>query len=144
MVYLFGYGYGYGGLGFYFDPTYYLVIAGALICMLASAHVNSAMNKYKQVSNRTGITGADCARRILNNEGLYNVQIECLGKNAGDHYDPRTNTVRLSYDNYHYASITARAKGMKVIGLTGRDGGLMRSDADVAIIVPEKETYKIQ
>lgn len=107
MVYLFGYGYGYGGLGFYFDPTYYLVIAGALICMLASAHVNSAMNKYKQVSNRTGITGADCARRILNNEGLYNVQIECLGKNAGDHYDPRTNTVRLSYDNYHYASITA-------------------------------------
>ena len=109
MVYLFGYGYGYGygGLGFYFDPTYFLVIAGALICMLASAHVNSAMNKYKQVSNRSGITGADCARRILNNEGLYNVQIECLSKGAGDHYDPRTNTVRLSYDNYHYASITA-------------------------------------
>lgn len=46
--------------------------------------------------------------------------------------------------NVHYASITARAKGMKVIGLAGRDGGLMRSDADVAIIVPEKETYKIQ
>ena len=109
MVYLFGlgYGYGYGGLGFYFDPTYWLVIIGAIVCMAASARVNSAMNKYKQVSNGTGITGADCARRILNNEGLYNVQIECLGKNAGDHYDPRTNTVRLSYDNYHYASITA-------------------------------------
>ncbi len=106
MVYLFGYGYGYG-LGYYFDPTYFLVIAGALICMLASAYVNSSMNKYKKVSNSSGITGGECARRILNNEGLYNVQIECLDKNQGDHYDPRTNTVRLSYENYHYASITA-------------------------------------
>ncbi len=46
--------------------------------------------------------------------------------------------------NVHYASITARAKGMKVVGLTGRDGGLLRVDADTAIIVPEHETYKIQ
>ena len=101
---LFGYGY---GLGFYFDPTYFLVFIGALICMAASAHVNSSMSKYKKVRNQTGITGADCARRILNNEGLYNVQIECLNKSEGDHYDPRTNTVRLSYDNYHSANVTA-------------------------------------
>lgn len=108
MVYLYGMGYGYGyGLGYYFDPTYLLVIIGALICMAASAHVNSSMNKYKNVANTSRITGADCARRILNNEGLYNVQIECLSKSEGDHYDHRTNTVRLSYDNYHYASITA-------------------------------------
>jgi len=108
LLYGFGYGYGYGpGLGFYFDPTYLLVIVGALICMAASAHVNSAMNKYKNVANVSRISGAECARRILNNEGLYNVQIECLNKGEGDHYDPRTNTVRLSYDNYHYASITA-------------------------------------
>jgi len=95
------------GLGYYFDPTYFLVLIGALICMAASAHVNSSMSKYKQIPNQTGITGADCARRILNNEGLYNVQIECLNRGEGDHYDPRTNTVRLSYDNYHYANITA-------------------------------------
>ena len=108
MIYLFGYGLGYGyGFGYYFDPTYLLVIVGALICMLASAHVNSSMNKYKKVANCSGITGAECARRILNNEGLYQVQIECLNNNQGDHYDPRSNTVRLSYDNYHNASITA-------------------------------------
>ena len=47
-------------------------------------------------------------------------------------------------DNIHFASITAKAKGMKVVGLTGKDGGLLRVDADVAVIVPEKETYKIQ
>lgn len=106
MTLTYGLGYGYG-MGFYFDPTYLLVVIGALICLGASAHVNSSMNKYKSVYNGTGITGADCARRILNNEGLYNVQIECLNKSEGDHYDPRTNTVRLSHDNYHYASITA-------------------------------------
>lgn len=106
LTYGLGYGSGYG-LGFYFDPTYLLVIIGALICMAASAHVNSAMNRYQKVRNQSGITGAECARRILNNEGLYNVQIECLDKSEGDHYDPRTNTVRLSYNNYHYASITA-------------------------------------
>lgn len=98
---------GYYGYGFYFDPTYWLVIIGAVVCMLASANVNSTMNKYHKVRNSTGITGAECARRILNNEGLYNVQIECLSASQGDHYDPKTNTVRLSRENYTSASITA-------------------------------------
>ncbi len=92
---------------FYWDPTYILVLIGMLICMGASAMVNSAMNKYSKVRNAGGITGADAARRILNSEGLYNVQIECLKSDRGDHYDPRTNTVRLSYDNYNQPSITA-------------------------------------
>lgn len=91
----------------YWDPTYILVIIGMLICMGASALVNSAMNRYSRVRNSTGITGAEAARRILNNEGLYNVQIECLKDARGDHYDPRTNTVRLSYNNYNQASVTS-------------------------------------
>lgn len=98
--------YGYG-LGFMWDPTYYLVIIGMLLCLGASAMVNSTMNKYSRVRNMSGITGAEAARRILNNEGLYNVQIECLNNNKGDHYDPRTNTVRLSAQNYNSPSVTA-------------------------------------
>ncbi len=98
------YGYGYG---MYFDPTYVLVIIGMILCLGASALVNSTMRKYSRVRNMSGLTGAEAARRILNNEGLYNVQIECLQKDSGDHYDPRTNTVRLSYGNYNSASITA-------------------------------------
>lgn len=47
-------------------------------------------------------------------------------------------------ENVLYAAVVAKAKGMKVIGLTGRDGGKLREAADVAIIVPEKETYRIQ
>lgn len=100
----YGYGYGYGLM---WDPTYYLVIIGMLLCLGASALVNSTMNKYSKVRNMSGVTGAEAARRILNQEGLYNVQIECLKNSSGDHYDPRTNTVRLSYNNYNSASITA-------------------------------------
>ena len=77
-----------GYYGYYFDPTYWLVIIGAVICLLASANVNSTMSKYHRQRNSTGITGADCARRILDNEGLYHVQIECIGMEQGDHYDP--------------------------------------------------------
>lgn len=98
--------YGYG-MGMYLDPTYVLVIIGMVLCLGASALVNSTMRKYSKVRNMSGITGGEAARRILNQEGLYNVQIECLQKDSGDHYDPRTNTVRLSYGNYHSASVTA-------------------------------------
>lgn len=95
------------GLGLMWDPTYYLVLIGMVLCLGASALVNSTMNKYSRVRNMSGITGSEAARRILNNEGLYNVQIECLRNQRGDHYDPRTNTVRLSYDNYNGISVTA-------------------------------------
>ena len=86
---------GYYGYGYYFDPTYFLVLIGLVLCLGASALVNSTMRKYSKVRNMRGITGAEAARNILNREGLYNVQIECLNANDGDHYDPRTDTVRI-------------------------------------------------
>lgn len=92
---------------FYYDFTYILVVIGMLLSLGASFLVNSAMSKYSKVRNSTGLTGAEAARRILNNEGLYNVQIECLESKQGDHYDPRTNTVRLSCDNFNEATVTA-------------------------------------
>lgn len=92
---------------YYYDFTYILVIIGMVLCLGASFRVNSVMKKYGKVGNSTGITGAEAARRILNNEGLYNVQIECLQSDQGDHYDPRTNTVRLSYQNFNEATVTA-------------------------------------
>lgn len=92
---------------YYYDVTYGLAVIGMLLCLWASAHVNRVMKKYAGAANSTGITGAEAARRILNNEGLYNVQIECLQGGEGDHYDPRTNTVRLSYGNYNRATVTA-------------------------------------
>lgn len=92
---------------FYWDSTYILVIIGLLISLLASGMVKSAMNKYHKVSNSTGLTGAECARRILDNEGLYQVQVEALGSDDGDHYDPSANAVRLSRRNYYGRTVTA-------------------------------------
>lgn len=92
---------------FYWDPTYYLIIISMIISLLASWKVNSAMRKYHKVRNMTGITGAECARRILDNEGLYYVQVEALDSNSGDHFDPAANTVRLSHQNYYGSTVTA-------------------------------------
>ena len=76
---------GYYGYGYYFDPTYFLVLIGLVLCLGASALVNSTMRKYSKIRNMRGITGAEAARNLLNREGLYNVQIECLNANDGDH-----------------------------------------------------------
>lgn len=91
----------------YWDSTFILVIVGFVISIIASGMVNSAMNKYHKVQNSTGLTGAECARRILDNEGLYHVQVEELGSDKGDHYDPTANAVRLSHQNYHGRTVTA-------------------------------------
>lgn len=58
-------GYYYG----WFDPTYYLVIIGAVICMIASARVNSTYNKYSRYRSMSGMTGAQAAERILHSAG---------------------------------------------------------------------------
>lgn len=98
---------GYYPYGMYMDPTYLLVLLGALLCLGASALVNSTMNKFSRVRNMRGMTGADAARTILDREGLYDVHVECLSGRQGDHYDPRTKTVRLSQSNYNSASVTS-------------------------------------
>ncbi|MGN1204096.1 MAG: zinc metallopeptidase [Lachnospiraceae bacterium] len=94
---------------YYWDPTYLLVIIGAVICLLASANVDATMSKYKKLRNARNMTGAEVAQRILEASGIYDVTVECLDSHSGDHYDPRTKTVRLSYDNYHYPTVTAAA-----------------------------------
>lgn len=102
--------YGYGGMGyggFYWDPTYFLVLIGMVLSLWASASVSSNMNKYRKVRNAYGLTGAQAAERILQSEGLYHVQVECLPTDDGDHYDPSSNTVRLSRSNFMEASVTA-------------------------------------
>lgn len=93
----------------YFDSTYILVIIGLIIGMAASSWVNSSMKKYARVRNMSNLTGAEAARKILYYEGISDVQVERLQGSGGDHYDPRSRTVRLSAGNYDYPSVTAVA-----------------------------------
>ena len=65
-----GYGYGY-----YFDPTYILVIIGAILSIWASSRVNGTYAKYSRVRSMTGMTGAEAARRILDYNGLTSVRM---------------------------------------------------------------------
>lgn len=88
--------------------TYYLLMFAVLAFTLwAQFQVQSAFKKYNQVSNARYLTGADAARRILDANGLYHVQIEHISGRLSDHYDPRANVIRLSDAVYQTSSIAA-------------------------------------
>ncbi len=95
------------GYGYYFDPTYILVIIGAVLSIWASSRVNSTFNKYAKVRSMTGMTGAEAARRILDYNGLSNVRIEHVSGNLTDHYDPSSKVLRLSDATFASGSVAA-------------------------------------
>mgnify|MGYP000733192339 CR=1 FL=1 len=90
-----------------FDPTYFLVIIGAVICMIASARVKSTYNKYSQYRSASGMTGAQAAQRILNSAGIYDVTIQHVSGNLTDHYKPSAKTLNLSDSVYNSTSVAA-------------------------------------
>ncbi len=91
----------------FYDATYILVLIGALLSMWASARVNLTYKKYAQVHSRSGLTGAEAARRILQGAGIYNVRVEHISGNLTDHYDPRGKILRLSDTVYGSPSVAA-------------------------------------
>ena len=102
------YGYGYGGYGFgWFDPTYWLVIVGLIITLIASANVKSTFARYDKVLSRRGITAAEAARRILDANGLHSIRIERVAGDLTDHFSPKENVIRLSDSTYNSTSIAA-------------------------------------
>ena len=112
----------YGGLmGYYFDPTWILVIIGAVLSMAASAKVNSTFNKYSKVRSMTGMTGEDAAKRLLNSQGIYDVTVRPVKGQLTDHYDPRTKTVNLSESVFHSTSVAAIGVAAHECGHTMQD-----------------------
>lgn len=95
------------GMFYWWDPTYVLVLIGAVLSMLASAKVNSTFSRYAKVKSGTGMTGAMAAQRLLNNAGINDVRIEHVRGNLTDHYDSRTKTLRLSDATYSQTSVAA-------------------------------------
>ena len=93
--------------GFYFDPTYVLVLIGVVLSLIASARVKSTFNKYSNVHNSRGITGAEAAHRVLQQAGVHDVRIEHVAGNLTDHYDPRSKVLRLSDSVYGSTSVAA-------------------------------------
>lgn len=92
---------------FFWDISMIILIPGLLLAMYAQAKVSSTYNRYKKVTSHSGYTGAQFARKMLNDNGLYDVTIAQISGRMSDHYDPRANQVRLSAEVYNGTSIAS-------------------------------------
>ena len=92
---------------YYWDPTYILVLIGALLSVGASALVNRTFNHYSSVYARSGLTGAQAAQKLLHSQGIYDVQIQHISGSLTDHYDPRNKTLSLSDAVYNATTVAA-------------------------------------
>ena len=80
---------------------------GVVLCLLASAKMNSTFKRYSRVRNAAGITGREAAEEVLRNAGIYDVRVEHVSGNLTDHYDPRNKVLRLSDATYNSTSVAA-------------------------------------
>lgn len=92
---------------FFYDPTWWLIIAGMIISLIASGNVNATYKRYSKIDNARGMTASEVAERILNGAGIYDVRIERIEGALTDHYDPKHKVVRLSESVYHSKSVAA-------------------------------------
>ncbi len=92
---------------YYFDWTFIILIPAVLLSLWAQANVNGTFKKYAKVHSRRGSTGAEIARKILDMNGLYQVQVERVAGSLSDHFDPKANVVRLSDSTYASTSVGA-------------------------------------
>ncbi len=91
-----------------FDWTYLvLVLPCILLSLWASSNVSSTFKKYSKQHSRRGLTGAEAAQRVLAANGVRGVRIDRVSGNLTDHYDPRTNVIRLSDSVYSNTSTAA-------------------------------------
>jgi len=93
-----------------------LVLPAFLFSLYAQFKVRNTFNKYKNISNFRGVTGAEAARRILDMNGLYDVSIEATRGELTDHYAPQKRVIRLSEPVYSRASISA-------VGIAAHEAG---------------------
>ncbi|MCD5322975.1 MULTISPECIES: zinc metallopeptidase [Pontibacillus] len=87
-----------------------------IIPIWAQMRVKNTYKRYSKVRNESNMTGAEVARKILDENGLYNVQVEEVKGMLSDHYDPRSKVVRLSSGNYHEPSAAAQAVAAHEVG----------------------------
>lgn len=92
---------------YWWDPTYILVIIGAVISGFASMNVNSTFNSYRRMLNRRGLTAQEVAMQILHGAGIYDVRIERIRGSLTDHYSPNEKVLRLSDTVYNSQSVAA-------------------------------------
>ena len=101
----------------FFDPTYLLfMLPGFLLVMIAQWRVSGAYRKWGQIRNSLNLTGSEAAQRLLSYGGMSNVRLESVPGKLTDHFDPRSNTLRLSAAVAQTPSVAAMAVAAHEIG----------------------------
>lgn len=94
----------------YIDIIYIILVVPCLLFgAVASFMVKHNFKKYSTVNNASGYTGADTAKKILNDNGIYNVNVVETTGTLTDHYDPKANVIRLSHNVFSGSSVAAVA-----------------------------------
>ena len=91
------------------NANWILIIAIGLVGLLVQWKLKSVFAKYSKVLSPGGLTGAQIAQKMLNDNGIYDVQVTCIKGQLTDHYDPTKKTVNLSEDVYRSNSVSAAA-----------------------------------
>lgn len=100
----------------FFHPMDILIFITLGISIWAQFRVKGNFNKWAEVATKTGLSGAETARRILDSNGLYNIPIEVVPGTLSDHYDPVKKVVRLSEAVYYGRSIASVSVAAHEIG----------------------------
>jgi Zn-dependent membrane protease YugP len=108
---------------YYYDWTLILLVPAIILTIYAQAKVSSTYKKYDKVKARSGINAAEMARRMLDYNGLANVQIQQVRGNLTDHYNPKNKTLSLSEATYKSASVAA-------LGVAAHEAGHAMQDAE--------------
>ena len=93
---------------FFFDPLWLVfAVPGLLLGIWAQIKLSHAYGKYSKIPVESGMTGAEAARRILNDAGLNDMPVEEVPGHLSDHYDPTKRALFLSSDNYYGRTVAA-------------------------------------
>lgn len=114
--------YGMYPMGFFFDPTFILVIIGMVLSMVASGYVNSTFRKYDQVLSKKHVTGTQAAQYILQSQGIHNVGVQGIAGDLTDNYNSHNKMLSLS-------QATAQSTSVAAIGVAAHECGHAVQDA---------------
>lgn len=103
---------------YYYDYSWFVLIPAMIFTFITQARISSAYRTYSRVANSRGITGGDAARRMMDANGLGNVQIKIVngGNSLVNFYDPKTKTLNLSREVYSTPSIASMCIACHEVG----------------------------
>lgn len=105
-----------------FDLNYLIYMLPAVVLgLIAQLYVNRQYTRWSQVQNRSGMTGAAVAQRLMDRNGLYNLQLRAIPGRLTDHYNPRNKTLGLSQDIGQRPSVAAMAIAAHEMGHAQQD-----------------------